>query len=150
MPSPFPGMDPYIESWIWGDFHGRMIVNLHDQLNPRLPKRYIVSTDLYIWREEVSDLGRQMLGGPDLFVADRSPAAQVEVVGIHVLAGDIAFQAAFLGIDGYFHVTHHVAEAHDAPTGLEFGCGSSRSDSIYSHALPRVDFSFGSSGVSGM
>ncbi len=23
MPSPFPGMDPHIESWIWEDFHAR-------------------------------------------------------------------------------------------------------------------------------
>jgi len=71
MPSPFPGMDPYIESWIWGSFHGSMIVCIHDQLNPRLPKRYIVSTDLCIWREEVSDLSTQLLGAPNLYLAER-------------------------------------------------------------------------------
>jgi hypothetical protein len=73
MPSPFPGMDPYIESWIWGDFHASMCQAIRDQLNPRLPKRYIASTDLYVWR--VDDTERLLLGQPDVFVADKDPSA---------------------------------------------------------------------------
>ncbi len=72
MPSPFPGMDPYIESWIWSTFHTNVIVAICDQLNPRLPRRYIASTDLYVWR--VDDKERLLIGGPDVFVSDRAPA----------------------------------------------------------------------------
>ena len=50
MPTPFPGMDPYIESWIWGSFHSNLITAIYDRLNPRLPKRFIASTELFVLR----------------------------------------------------------------------------------------------------
>src|SRR5438477_6893310 len=74
MPSPFPGMDPYIESWIWPSFHANVIVAIQDQLNPRLPKRYIASTEIYVWRFDNSEEERLMLGGPDVHVSDLRPA----------------------------------------------------------------------------
>jgi Protein of unknown function (DUF4058) len=43
MISPFPGMDPYIETChLWDDFHHNLISQLHDALAPVLPKRYVV------------------------------------------------------------------------------------------------------------
>lgn len=36
MKSPFPGMDPYLESY-WGDVHTSMITYARDQLRPQLP-----------------------------------------------------------------------------------------------------------------
>ena len=75
MPSPFPGMDPYIESWIWGDFHARLIPALCDRLNPSLPKRYIASTELFVWRVDNSEEERLLIGGPDIHVKDQKPAA---------------------------------------------------------------------------
>ena len=71
MPSPFPGMDPYIESWIWGSFHSNLITAIYDRLNPRLPKRFIASTELFVWRVDSSE--RLLIGGPDVFVSDRDP-----------------------------------------------------------------------------
>jgi hypothetical protein len=73
MPSPFPGMDPYIESWIWPSFHGNVIVAIQDYLNPRLPKRYIASTELFVWRFDNSEEQRLLLGGPDVHVSDLQP-----------------------------------------------------------------------------
>ncbi|PSN17406.1 hypothetical protein C7271_17910, partial [filamentous cyanobacterium CCP5] len=41
MPSPFPGMDPYLEqAAYWSSFHSRLIVALADDLAPRLRPRY--------------------------------------------------------------------------------------------------------------
>lgn len=37
MPSPFPGMDPYLEMH-WGDVHARLIIYASDFLNARLPR----------------------------------------------------------------------------------------------------------------
>ena len=71
MPTPFPGMDPYIESWIWGSFHSNLITAIYDRLNPRLPKRFIASTELFVWRVDKSE--RLLMGGPDVFVSDRDP-----------------------------------------------------------------------------
>lgn len=42
MPSPFPGMDPYIE-WpvIWPDFHDSLITFIRGALQPLLRPRYV-------------------------------------------------------------------------------------------------------------
>src|SRR6476469_767025 len=41
MPSPFPGMDPYIESPVhWPDFHGRFINTLSETISETLPDAY--------------------------------------------------------------------------------------------------------------
>src|SRR4051794_21166385 len=37
MPSPFPGMDPYLEQF-WGDIHARLIIYGCDQLQGHLPQ----------------------------------------------------------------------------------------------------------------
>jgi hypothetical protein len=76
MPSPFPGMDPYIEGWIWGDFHSRINGAICEELNPRLPKRYIALTDLFIRRVETSTLDETILGKLDVFLSDRHGRSQ--------------------------------------------------------------------------
>jgi Protein of unknown function (DUF4058)/Protein of unknown function (DUF2934) len=41
MPSPFPGMDPYLEDdALWPDFHTHLIVSIHKMLLPNLVDRY--------------------------------------------------------------------------------------------------------------
>ena len=41
MPSPFPGMDPYLESpRYWQDFHESFITYAREELQPQLPPRY--------------------------------------------------------------------------------------------------------------
>jgi hypothetical protein len=46
MPSPFPGMDPYIEAYgDWLDFHNRFTTYCCDFLNDRLPEGYAASVD---------------------------------------------------------------------------------------------------------
>jgi hypothetical protein len=78
MPSPFPGMDPYIESWIWSDFHARLIPAVFDRLSPQLPERYLAVTELFIWR--VSDQERLLMGGPDVLVSEPSRSQAGPVV----------------------------------------------------------------------
>jgi len=41
MPSPFPGMDPFIEGQRWEHFHGEFIYEIHRALMPQLAPRYI-------------------------------------------------------------------------------------------------------------
>ncbi len=55
MPSPFPGMDPYIErSAIWGDFHDRFVAYFCGALQPLLRPRYVALTRdrLYVIESE--------------------------------------------------------------------------------------------------
>ena len=41
MPSPFPGMDPFIEAQRWASFHSKLINVIGDLLNPGLPPDYV-------------------------------------------------------------------------------------------------------------
>ena len=53
MPSPFPGMDPYIESSrLWPDFHHNFITAIQAALNACLPQRYAAASEVHIWIEE--------------------------------------------------------------------------------------------------
>ena len=40
MPSPFPGMDPYLEGEVWSDVHQAVASRLRDQLTPQLRPKY--------------------------------------------------------------------------------------------------------------
>jgi len=44
MPSPFPGMDPYLEGSLWMSVHTTLAVEIARQLNRRLSDRYIALT----------------------------------------------------------------------------------------------------------
>jgi hypothetical protein len=70
MPSPFPGMDPYLESpAVWSDFHAGMNVALRAELNTRLPKRYVARVDRYLWVQGPGTEQGTLLGKPDVYVA---------------------------------------------------------------------------------
>lgn len=46
MPSPFPGIDPFLESHdLWPDFHARFISSLADAIADRLPEPYVARID---------------------------------------------------------------------------------------------------------
>jgi hypothetical protein len=47
MRSPFPGMDPYLESY-WGDVHTKLATYISDKLNPNLPKDLVARTEVYV------------------------------------------------------------------------------------------------------
>jgi len=96
MPSPFPGMDPYLESWIWEDFHNNMIVAFRAQLNAQLPDGYVANTDLYVWREDPPEQDRSMLGGPDVRIAESGPRGSLDLATAAVAA---PFTALLPGVD---------------------------------------------------
>lgn len=73
MPSPFPGMDPYLEApWIWPDFHLTFAVALRTELNRRLPTGYVALVDRYVWVQEPETEERKRLGKPDVFLTGES------------------------------------------------------------------------------
>lgn len=55
MPSPFPGMDPYLEDpAVWRGFHGRFIFAITDALLDRLPSDYDADVDEQVRLVEVT------------------------------------------------------------------------------------------------
>ena len=89
MPSPFPGMNPYLEyPDRWPTVHNRLIVGLADFLTPLLLPKYQVDIDKRVY--EVSDLNTLLVGKPDVTVQQsRSPRQSVSsenLVGIAATA----------------------------------------------------------------
>lgn len=83
MPSPFPGMDPYIEHpSIWPEFHNRMISELTVALNGRLPDRFVALTERHVWLHEPDAEVRLGIVRPDVAVAEHSAAGVTETAMI--------------------------------------------------------------------
>src|SRR5688572_26911174 len=70
MPSPFPGMDPYLEGGLWPDVHATMLPLIREALVAELPDRYSALIGQYVWLEGADDEDRVPLGVPDVFVPD--------------------------------------------------------------------------------
>jgi hypothetical protein len=57
MPTPFPGMDPYLEHpALWPDLHNSLIVALRDNMAPRLRPRYYVAIEERTYTLEPGDI----------------------------------------------------------------------------------------------
>lgn len=76
MPSPFPGMDPFIEGQKFKGFHTRFVAALGDALVPLLRPRYVVDVEEFVY----------LTGGPD----DSSEVIEPDV---HVAEGEATFAA---------------------------------------------------------
>lgn len=71
MPSPFPGMDPYLEDPSgWSGVHTPLIVAIQAELNRVLPKGFVARLDEYVWVRDTEDADRRLLGRPDAFVPE--------------------------------------------------------------------------------
>jgi len=59
MPSPFPGMDPYLENpELWPDVHAELIGQIRAALNPTLLPRYVARIELRVYISDQDDPGR--------------------------------------------------------------------------------------------
>lgn len=52
MPSPFPGMDPYLEGYLWPDVHHSLATQIRDQLMPKLRPRYVARIEIQVVVDE--------------------------------------------------------------------------------------------------
>lgn len=82
MPSPFPGMDPYLEMH-WRDVHHRLVTYASDQLQPRLPRdlRARVEERVYV-ESEAAEPQRSVY--PDVRVVETRPrrGQEPQAVGV--------------------------------------------------------------------
>jgi hypothetical protein len=80
MPSPFPGMNPYLEQeTAWHDFHERSIPVMADMIGAQVLPRYFVKIDEHLYVHDIADDSRHMAGRGDVTVAQASPAAEKAV-----------------------------------------------------------------------
>ncbi|MEB3357141.1 MAG: DUF4058 family protein [Synechococcales bacterium] len=74
MPSPFPGMNPYLENpTLWPEIHSRLIIALADALNPQIIPKYRAALDRRVYDLDGEDA--LLVGIPDVTVEQRSPGA---------------------------------------------------------------------------
>ncbi|NEQ27585.1 MAG: DUF4058 family protein [Microcoleus sp. SIO2G3] len=84
MRSPFPGMNPYLESPIfWSSFHTRLLVAIADTLAPTLRPSYYIEVETRTYKE--SDGGEDeadelLVGVPDAAVLSASSSSQVNTI----------------------------------------------------------------------
>jgi hypothetical protein len=75
MPTPFPGIDPYLEKrGIWSQVHTQLIVKIQDFLAPQLRPRYTVDIDLTILPASNGEARAERVGRPaDLILTKPVP-----------------------------------------------------------------------------
>ena len=75
MPSPFPGMDPYLEGYLWPDVHHRLATEITRRLGPLLRPRYVARLEVYLVQDESPEAEIGILY-PDVEILkpDRGPA----------------------------------------------------------------------------
>ncbi|MFN8486703.1 MAG: DUF4058 family protein [Caldilineaceae bacterium] len=77
MASPFPGMDPYLEGYLWPDVHGALAGRIRKQLTPQLRPRYTARLEIYTVEDDAPE-GEIGIMYPDVEVVltqHRSPIA---------------------------------------------------------------------------
>jgi hypothetical protein len=67
MPSPFPGMDPFLEDpELWPDVHHGLISELQAQINRQLRPRYVARVELRVYLAPEEDPARTLIRVPDV------------------------------------------------------------------------------------
>lgn len=121
MPSPFPGMDPYLEGHLWPDVHHRLATRISIQLAPLLAPRYVARIVLHTVVEEL-DAGEAIeVLIPDVEVfAGRQTDEGPELAGVAapVAAGVITPAPITLRQPFAFEVDLPSVEIRDVAGGL--------------------------------
>src|SRR5437870_5456440 len=76
MPSPFPGMNPYLEqSDVWHDFHEAILPLIREDLVRQVRPEFIVQLDQHIYIHELPE-ERRFIGRSDIYVAQAKPESE--------------------------------------------------------------------------
>ena len=76
MPSPFPGMNPYLEqNDTWEDFHQRFITHAADTLSSLVGTNYLVKIEVRLYLHELSAEQRRYFGRADVAVTGQPTPA---------------------------------------------------------------------------
>ena len=77
MPTPFPGMDPYLErAEVWEEVHTRLIVAIADALGPQVRPKYRVGVEQRTYLAVLTPDEYELVGKPDVLVAALRRQAQ--------------------------------------------------------------------------
>lgn len=95
MPTPFPGMDPYLErAGVWEEVHTRLIVAMADALGPQVRPKYRVGVEQRTYLAILTPDEYELVGKPDVLVA--APRHQAQPVRTTATSVGIAPRVAHL------------------------------------------------------
>ncbi|MCA9026195.1 MAG: DUF4058 family protein [Planctomycetaceae bacterium] len=87
MPSPFPGMNPYLErKSVWHGFHEAFVIDCQRALVPQIRPEFIASLDDNIYIHELSADERRLVGRSDVSLSVRSETTALVPGGTTVIA----------------------------------------------------------------
>lgn len=76
MPSPFPGMNPWLEQdALWHDFHQRLLTAMSDAISAEVSPRYYVALEEHVYIQEPPEQRARFLGRPDLAIVGTGDAS---------------------------------------------------------------------------
>ncbi len=112
MPSPFPGMNPYLEHPnIWEDFHANLATEIQSQLSPKLRPRYFAALVPRVTYEEVTIEERLRSIKPDVSVyrvSDRPLEGGAVAIAPAPVTGRVVMELP---------VNLYTVEVHETETG---------------------------------
>src|SRR5579871_1632474 len=112
MPSPFPGMDPYLEDrQLWPDVHARLIVAIGDSLAPQIAPAYYVRIEQRTYIAPVEP--RPFLAPPDAAIIAASPPPSSG--GVAVMA-PVAATGTTVTLPQFERARESYLEIHDSGT----------------------------------
>ena len=98
MPSPFPGMDPYLEGELWQEFHETLAGAIRAQLMRRLPQTYVaLLAKRYVLDRSaigIVDVPPARVIYPDVRVATRTRSVQEQRAGAGSTGGTAVAEPA--------------------------------------------------------
>ncbi|QDV38151.1 DUF4058 family protein [Tautonia plasticadhaerens] len=85
MPSPFPGMNPYLErATVWHDFHERFLILGAGIVGAQVRPNFIVKVDEHLYVREVPEEPRRFAGRADLGIMS-TPARGARAEGVALI-----------------------------------------------------------------
>jgi len=120
MPSPFPGMNPYLErDDVWQDFHQSFIPLVREVLAAQIRPAFIVKVEEYLFIHELSADERRLLGRADVGVRPGRDASSSAGQGTLLEAPVRGRLPITVDVERHSYVEIRTREGHELVTVLE-------------------------------
>lgn len=141
MPSPFPGMDPFIEGQMWRDFHLSMIFVLRELLMERVVPKYFVKVEETIYLQEPDRSSSRRYPDVSVSVADvELPFSTKSETGTAVLVEPKVYTAPKVRTVRQRHLEVIERETRRLVTAIEVLSPTNKGESYRQYLAKRAEF----------
>ncbi len=120
MPSPFPGMNPYIErASVWHDFHESFMPLVREILTVQVVPRYFVRIDEQMYIHEMATEERRFLGRADILVPALSTAEKATMTASPVLEAPAEVRIPLVDTEPLSFLEIRDRDSHELVTVVE-------------------------------